>query len=302
MQELGRCSARFVISWANGGEASASCKRKLQAQAASASASEEAVSGQRRRSASSKRKRRGGQRRSVGARGARPGNYPALRKGKSVGARGARPGYNWPVSPDLPRRRSVRLPYYDYASYGWYYITICTDKFKHLFGSIESGQLRPSALGEIVARELDRSVELRKELRLDSLVIMTNHIHVVVVIEPSKPVDQLRNARDGSGKLVLLKAALGGQARSVSSFVGGFKAAVTAAARELYGEPDYVVWNRGFHEHVVRTEPALYAIRNYIVNNPRQWELDRYNQGRRPGKSSDDELDILLAADKPPAD
>ena len=204
------------------------------------------------------------------------------------------------MCPDLPRRRSVRLPYYDYSSYGWYYITICCSKFKHLFGTIESGQLRPSVLGETVATELERSVELRKELHLDTFVIMSNHLHIVVVIDPLQSVDQLRNTVDESGRMVLLRAPLGGQAQSVSSFVGGLKASVTSAARQLTGNPDFAVWNRGFHEHVARTEPALNAIRNYIVNNPKQWELDRYNESRKQGRCADDDLDLLLSADQPP--
>ncbi|MCC7477995.1 transposase [bacterium] len=205
------------------------------------------------------------------------------------------------MCPDLPRRRSVRLPYYNYASYGWYYITICCHQFKQLFGSIESSQLRPSPLGELVSAELERSAELRKEFRLDTFVIMSNHLHMVVVIDPPQSLDQLRNTVDESGRMVLLKAPLGGQARSVSSFVGGFKASVTSAARHWTGNAELAVWNRGFHEHVVRSEPALNAIREYIANNPRKWELDRYNTARKLARSADDELDLLLAADQPPA-
>lgn len=205
-----------------------------------------------------------------------------------------------PMSQHLPRRRSVRLPYYNYASYGWYFVTVCCDNFKPLLGTIESAQFRPSPIGRALLTELQHSVEIRQELHLDVFVIMPNNLHAVVVIKPGDSQEQLRNTRDEAGKLVLLKAQLGGQARSLSSFVGGLKSTVTSGWRKLSGNPDLAVWNRGFHEHVVRTEPALHAIRNYIVNNPLQWELDRYNKDRQPGKSADDKLEELLAADKQP--
>ncbi len=37
------------------------------------------------------------------------------------------------------------------------------------------------------------------------------------------------------------------------------------------------LWQNRFHEHVIRNERDLYAIREYIVNNPLQWHLDREN-------------------------
>jgi len=45
------------------------------------------------------------------------------------------------------------------------------------------------------------------------------------------------------------------------------------------------VWQRNYYEHIVRSERALNAIREYIYQNPLRWELDRYNPsaiGRDP--------------------
>lgn len=39
----------------------------------------------------------------------------------------------------------------------------------------------------------------------------------------------------------------------------------------------YTVWQRNYYEHVIRNERALYAIRQYIIDNPPRWHLDRYN-------------------------
>ena len=37
------------------------------------------------------------------------------------------------------------------------------------------------------------------------------------------------------------------------------------------------LWQRNYYEHVIRSERELSLIREYIVNNPAQWSLDREN-------------------------
>ena len=37
------------------------------------------------------------------------------------------------------------------------------------------------------------------------------------------------------------------------------------------------LWQRNYYEHVIRNETSLGRIREYIINNPRQWDLDEEN-------------------------
>ena len=50
------------------------------------------------------------------------------------------------------------------------------------------------------------------------------------------------------------------------------------------------LWQRNYWEHIVRNEPELNRIREYIHNNPAQWELDklfvRADLRVRPGSNS----------------
>ena len=39
-------------------------------------------------------------------------------------------------------------------------------------------------------------------------------------------------------------------------------------------------WQRNYYEHVIRNEDSLNRIREYIVNNPLRWHLDRENYQR----------------------
>ena len=48
------------------------------------------------------------------------------------------------------RRRSIRLPEYDYSSEGNYFITICTKNKEEFFGKVINGKMILSETGNIV--------------------------------------------------------------------------------------------------------------------------------------------------------
>jgi len=40
------------------------------------------------------------------------------------------------------------------------------------------------------------------------------------------------------------------------------------------------LWHRNYYEHIIRDDKSLDRIREYIANNPLQWQFDRENPGR----------------------
>jgi putative transposase len=79
-------------------------------------------------------------------------------------------------------RRSIRLKEYDYASPGWYFVTICTHQQNCLFGDIQNGKMVFSPIGKI-AQEFWLEIPSHfKNIELDEFVIMPNHIHGVIII------------------------------------------------------------------------------------------------------------------------
>jgi putative transposase len=163
----------------------------------------------------------------------------------------------------LPHRRTIRLREYDYSQAGAYFITICAHQRRCLFGQIDNSQMRLSALGKIVEDEWFRSAEIRPSIGLDAFVVMPNHIHGVVLFE-TEP-----------NPIPIIKAA-GPLRHSLGSFVGSFKAAVTRRMNAS-ASPAAPVWQRNYHEHIIRNEASLNAIREYIANNPVNWMYDRQN-------------------------
>ena len=57
------------------------------------------------------------------------------------------------------------------------------------------------------------------------------------------------------------------------------------------------LWQRNYYEHVIRSERALTAIRQYIPDNPARWELDRYNPAATGSDPHAVDLWRLLQAD-----
>jgi hypothetical protein len=65
--------------------------------------------------------------------------------------------------------------------------------------------------------------------------------------------------------------------RSLGSFIAGFKASATKCINAARGTPGALVWQRNYHEHTIRNEDSLNRIRQYILDNPARWSMDREN-------------------------
>jgi REP element-mobilizing transposase RayT len=67
----------------------------------------------------------------------------------------------------------------------------------------------------------------------------------------------------------------GPRPRSLGAFIGGFKSAVTTQINVIRQNPGCPVWQRNYFERVIRNDAELGRAREYIINNPLKWELDK---------------------------
>ena len=172
--------------------------------------------------------------------------------------------------PAKHHRRSIRLRGYDYAQSGAYFVTIVTYQRECAFGRIMAGQMRVNEIGAVVREEWLRSAEIRGEIALGEYVIMPNHVHGIVII------------RDvgAHGHAPLPVRTRQRPARSLGSFVAGYKAAATRRINAIRGTPGHRVWQRNYYERVIRGDAELNRIRQYIIDNPIHWEQDPENPDR----------------------
>ncbi|MEW5798442.1 MAG: transposase [Bacteroidota bacterium] len=159
--------------------------------------------------------------------------------------------------------KQFRLPYFNYASTGLYFVTICAKNRVHYFGKIVHGKMELSSIG-MIADEYWKLIPKKAPFaQLDSYIVMPNHVHGIIAIN---------NPNERS---FLEKKELKIKAHSVSTIIKGYKAAVTMKCRET--DKSTQIWQSRFYDRIIRNEKELHAIRMYIVNNPLHWEMDKNN-------------------------
>jgi putative transposase len=155
-----------------------------------------------------------------------------------------------------PRRRSTRLPGYDYSQAGAYFITVCTQNRAMLFGEVIDCDVRLTEMGTIVQQIWSDLPTHYDGIDLDAFIVMPNHVHGIIVLSDQSD-----------------------RRHAISEIVRGFKTFSARRANERLGRRG-ALWQRGYYEHVIRNEKALDRIRVYIANNPPQWADDPENVSR----------------------
>jgi putative transposase len=198
-----------------------------------------------------------------------------------------------PAATSAKQRHSARLREYDYASSGAYFVTICAYRREQIFGQVLEGMMKANSVGEIILEEWERMGSLRAEVELDELIVMPNHVHGIAWIQ--RPTVGARLAsplradserfRVTHREIALSKKREGSRigvsgvaSKSLGAIVGGFKSAVTKCVNESRGTPGIPVWQRNYHDRVIRDDRELNAVREYITQNPLNWSRDLETQ------------------------
>jgi putative transposase len=179
-------------------------------------------------------------------------------------------------------RRSIRLNGYDYSLSGAYFITLVTYQHRVIFGNIVDGVSELSMLGQIVHDKWFRSSILRNEIQLheDEFIIMPNHVHGIVRIvdvawsNNTRPVNNIPNEEDIYQEVNdPIPISFHRAPHSLSSFIAGFKSAVTSRSSDELQISR--IWQRNYYDHIIRNEEEFKKIWDYIDTNPQKWEEDR---------------------------
>lgn len=183
-------------------------------------------------------------------------------------------------------RRSVRLRNHAYT-HGSYFLTICTEEREWLFGKICNGIMELNVLGKVVEEEWMNTEHLRPYIHLDAYVVMPNHFHAIVHLSGNSPCRvTARCDPTNLGSRALINPGTRAPTaadrsfqsaipQSLSTIIRAFKSAVTRRINLHRGESGAKVWQRNFHEHIVRNAAELAAYRIYIRDNPETWKRDQ---------------------------
>jgi len=184
-------------------------------------------------------------------------------------------------NPDIHDRKSIRLQEYDYANQGAYYVTICTWKRECIFGDLIKLSLQLNSLRDIVMQCWQDLPNHYRNIELDEFMIMPNHLHGIIWINGDIARAGLPLPTNvGAG----LKPAPTRKQHGLPEIVRALKTFSSRQINQLRQTPGKPVWQRTYFDRIIRNETELYKIREYIRNNPLQWELDENNPVNMSGR------------------
>ena len=186
-------------------------------------------------------------------------------------------------NPEIHHRRSIRIKNYDYSQSGAYFITICTQNREFLFGEITDGEMVFHEYGVIACNEWNKLPTRFPNIELDFFQIMPNHIHGIIIVGATLAVAQnvgatlavAQHTRAGASPAPTTTTTT-----TIGDIVGAYKSLVSNECLKIFkskGEYMGKFWQRNYYEHIIRDDDQLNQIREYIQNNPLNWNSDREN-------------------------
>ena len=158
---------------------------------------------------------------------------------------------------ELPIRKSNRLHGYNYSDTGYYFVTICVNDRQKLLGDVVGDahlgvpMVNLTEAGVLVMRHIEKISSFYNNIVIDKYTIMPNHIHMIMIIVNGTP-----------GCASPTKSIL-------SNALNAFK---SLTSRQFGGS----MWQRSYHDHIIRCEDEYQSIWRYIDENPLRWNEDIY--------------------------
>ena len=172
-------------------------------------------------------------------------------------------------------RRSIRLPFYDYSKAGYYFVTICTYGRFHLFGEILEDEMILNDAGNMLDHWHKKLENKFPHIRNHEMVIMPNHIHFIIEIVDMNSY----NKSVGANPCVRPSHPKGTSEGDLGRIIQWFKTMTTNAYIQMVKEGilspfEKRIWQRNYHEHVIRNDEDYVRVAEYTVNNPLTWNDD----------------------------
>ena len=160
-----------------------------------------------------------------------------------------------------PERRPTRARWHDYREPRTYFITIVAQHRMCRFGGIHDGVMHLSAAGKMVVDVWASLSERHPQIISEAMVLMPNHLHAIVRVGAAEDEDQ----------------------RPLPRAIGWIKSVTTTRyARNVRdrGWPPFErqLWQRSFHDRIVRSSEEQATFLSYIEQNPRLWREDTFHE------------------------
>ena len=164
---------------------------------------------------------------------------------------------------------SNRLENRDYSDPGFYFVTICANYKRCIFGSVLRRSVELTTIGRIAHESWLAIPSHFARVNLHGFGVMPNHFHGILEIADA-------GLAQHAVPLQERQPCAGLRPASLSVIVRSFKAEVTRRARLELGWKGEI-WQRNYFDRVIRDGREFSDASRYIAENPLKWEWDREN-------------------------
>lgn len=200
-------------------------------------------------------------------------------------------------NPNIHHRKSIRLKGYDYSQAGLYFITICVQDRKCLFGEIIDDVMILNDAGKMADNEWKKIPIRFTNVQLHEYIVMPNHFHAILEIvgatlvvaphyktvanEKEQPQGIAPTNELNANENVQSKTFPPAKPKTVGDIVGAFQSIATVEYIRGVKQWGWKPFNgkllqRNYYEHIIRDEQSYQRISNYIINNPKNWKGDKF--------------------------
>jgi len=121
-------------------------------------------------------------------------------------------------------------------------------------GILDAPFVKLSEYGNALAGAIEFMNNNNHEIGIVKYVIMPNHVHMIVVV------DNLSNGASG-------------MPRPTNALIPKL---ISSIKRFVNRQAGFNLWQRSFHDHIIRSDDDYIRILQYIEDNPARWREDVY--------------------------
>lgn len=165
-------------------------------------------------------------------------------------------------------RKRLRLPNYDYSQAGVYFLTLCAKDKAPLFGKVcvgggalDAPHIELNECGAAVEQWITRSSKQYTDKAILKYVVMPNHVHLLAELYngPSRAPAPTQGDDGGPSR--------------ANQTIPAFVSALKRMTNKTCGVQ---LWQRGYHDHIIREDAEFLRIWTYVDTNPAKWAEDEY--------------------------
>ena len=184
---------------------------------------------------------------------------------------------------ELLMRKNIKLQGYDYSQAGYYFLTICINGRHKMSGKVVGNARRANSvrdgvpqsgpgvpyvelneIGKMIKQHIDKMSVVYSSIKVDKYIIMPNHIHMIIAIENSN----ITKTNGTSSRTEFAQCAF-----PIKSILAKIINAFKSLTSRQFGES---IWQRSYHDHIIRNETEYNKIWQYMDENPARWKEDKY--------------------------